>query len=111
MSGLLYMMALVLVPWLVVWTIRDPNRPSPMWWPFAMKGDPAPARGHAGVTRRGFRAPDPSAAAAEPPADAPRAPDDNGPPVSRLPVWRRAQATAPGARVRRDPPARGSRGS
>lgn len=47
MSGLLYLITLIVVPWLVAWTIRDPARPSAFWWPFDMKGDevPAPPKG------------------------------------------------------------------
>jgi hypothetical protein len=37
MSGILYLLALVAVPWLVAWTIRDPKSPTAIWWPFDMQ--------------------------------------------------------------------------
>lgn len=42
MTGFLYLLALIAVPWLVLWSIRDPSRPTPIWWPFDMKGDKVP---------------------------------------------------------------------
>jgi len=33
MSGLIYLVALVGVGWLVLWTIRDPKQPNWHWWP------------------------------------------------------------------------------
>jgi hypothetical protein len=42
MNSFLYLLALIAVPWLVAWTIRDPARPSEFWWPFDMKGDELP---------------------------------------------------------------------
>ncbi len=44
MSGLLYLLALIAVPWLVAWTICDPARTQRVWWPFDMKGDRPPVQ-------------------------------------------------------------------
>ena len=53
MSGLLYLIALALVPWLVAWTIRDPAQPTELWWPFDMKGDETPVATQPGVEKPG----------------------------------------------------------
>ncbi len=42
MSGVIYLITLILVPWLVAWTISDPAQSRGTWWPFDMK-EPAPA--------------------------------------------------------------------
>ena len=49
MSGVLYLIALALVPWLVAWTIRDTAQPTELWWPFDMKGDETPQTTRPGV--------------------------------------------------------------
>lgn len=33
MSSLIYLIAMVAVGWLVLWTIRDPKQPRWDWWP------------------------------------------------------------------------------
>ncbi len=53
MSGVLYLIALALVPWLVAWTIRDPAQPTELWWPFDMKGDETPVATQPGVEKPG----------------------------------------------------------
>ena len=42
MSGVIYLITLILVPWLVAWTISDPAQSRGTRWPFDMK-EPAPA--------------------------------------------------------------------
>ena len=47
MSGVLYLLALLVVPWLVAWMVIEPSRSSKIWWPFDMKGEaqaPRPGR-------------------------------------------------------------------
>ncbi len=50
MTGVLYLLALIAVGWLVAWTIRDPARPTSVWWPFDMQGEepPPPPSGEGG---------------------------------------------------------------
>ncbi len=66
MTGILYLLALIAVPWLVAWSIADPTRSTKIWWPFDMKGEPEKPKLRAWQVRR---RPD-----LAPPADLPPAP-------------------------------------
>lgn len=41
MDTLYFLLCIVGIFWLALWSIRDPSRRSRLWWPFAMKDDAA----------------------------------------------------------------------
>lgn len=96
MTGVLYLCELIAFAWLVMWTLRDPERPTELWWPFDMKGDETPVgtqpglgasgnwrrRGAGGAPWRSARTPPPAEPGPEergaPPGDTPPRPDQAG---------------------------------
>ena len=96
MNGILYMLALVAVPWLVAWTIRDLGRPSDMWWPFDMQGDEVPPSPRGWRARRAASASRPGRTAAPPEPAAP-------PPAAPEPAGGIGRGRVPGGRSARRP--------
>ncbi len=41
MDTLYFLLCIVGIFWLALWSIRDPSRRSRLWWPFDMKDDAA----------------------------------------------------------------------
>lgn len=59
MDTLYFLLCIVGIFWLALWSIRDPSRRSRLWWPFAMKDDaampPEPQSAPPGPPRPGRR--------------------------------------------------------
>lgn len=58
MDSLYFALCIMAIFWLGLWSIRDPRRPSRMWWPFDMKDDAdAPPEAPGSTSKRGRRIP------------------------------------------------------
>ena len=107
MSGFLYLLALIAVPWLVAWLLWDPARSGNLWWPFDMQGDPPPVpRPETWRGRRAGR--DPGGIDADAAAAAARAGVPSQPALGR---WGRPAPPTRSARHRHGSPSAGSQDS